>query len=126
MTLDSTDTWYVVELTDAVQGWVSNPEENFGVVLESVGVGHDFRFWSSDYERTIVHRPRLCVDFVEPTPTATPEPTLPPATPTPTETGIPTATATSTATLEATPTSTPTETPTIRPQRFLFLPVIMR
>ena len=126
MTLDSTDTWYVVELTDAVQGWVSNPEENFGLVLESVGVGHDFRFWSSDYERTIVHRPRLCVDFVEPTPTATPEPTLPPATPTPTETGTPTATATSTATLEPTPTSTPTETPTIRPQRFLFLPVIMR
>jgi len=125
-TLDSTNSTYVVELTSVVQGWVSNPEENFGIILVPVGVGHEFRFWSSDYEGTIVHRPRLCVDFFEPTPTPTatatetptitPEPTVPTATATPT----------STATLEPTQTATPTETPTLPPLRFIFLPLIMR
>lgn len=131
-TIDSINSTYVVELTSVVQGWVSNPGENFGIILTPLGVGHEFRFWSSDYEGTIGHRPRLCVDFFEPTPTptatatetptATPEPTVAP----PTETATSTPTATSTATLEPTLTSTPTETPTLLPLRFIFLPLIMR
>jgi len=130
--LESTNSTYFVELIDEVQGWVSNPEENFGIILVPGGVGHEFRFWSSDYDGTIAHRPRLCIDFFEPTPTptatatetptATPEPTVP----TPTETATSTPTATPTATLEKTPTSTPTETSTLLPPSFIFLPLILR
>jgi len=122
-TIDSVDTLYTIDLTDVVQGWVTNPGENFGIMLMPLGVGHEFRFWSSDYDGTIGHRPRLCVDFFEPTPSPTATATeTPTATPEPTAT----ATATSTVTLEPTLTSTPTETPTLPPLRFIFLPLITR
>jgi hypothetical protein len=147
--LYSTNTTYLFDVTGLVQGWVTNPSENFGMLFQPVaaGPGQEFRFWSSDYNGTIGHRPRLCVDFVMPTATPTetatftPEPTSTPTetmTPTPTETPTetPTPTMTLTPTQSPTPSMTLTSTPTLTltptatftpsPNYPVFLPLIMR
>jgi len=113
--LDATNAWFDIELVEIVQEWISNPTENFGLLLEGEGVSLEYRFWSSDYSR-VVHRPRLCLEYVLPTPT-----------PTATATYTPTATSTPTSTPTPTETVAPTETPTLTPTRWsIFLPIMLR
>jgi len=121
--LDATDSWYNIVLTNIVQEWINAPAENYGLLLECEGVSLEYRFWSSDW-RGIAQRPRLCLEYAQPTPTPTVTSThTPTATPTPT----PTSTVTSTPTTTPTETVAPTETPTLTPTRWsIFLPIMLR
>ena len=117
--LNATNAWFGIELAEIVQEWVTDPLENFGLLLEGEGVSLEYRFWSSDYSN-VVDRPRLCLEYVLPTPTPTP---------TMTSTHTPTATSTPTPTPTTTPTETvaPTETRTLTPTRWsIFLPIMLR
>lgn len=84
------------DVTASVQSWVSNPEENHGLVLKSFDVRWpvQYLFWSSEFQIAHHYRPQLEIIYSEPLPTPTP-------------TRSPTATATSTPTATATPTETP-------------------
>jgi hypothetical protein len=101
--------WYTWDVTGAVQGWVGDPGNNRGVLLQqtntSVG-GEYFIASSEDLESGI--RPYLRVQYALPTPT--PTPTLTP-------------TRTSTPTITPTPTITLTPTPRIR---YTYLPLILK
>jgi hypothetical protein len=86
--------WYTFDITEAVGGWLADPESNYGVVIEGEGsVSKSTSFAASSYwDKT--KRPKLTVHWgwcapeptvaPSPTPTATPtttpspEPTLPP------------------------------------------------
>ena len=123
--LDATDSWYNIVLTNIVQEWVNAPAENYGFLLECEGVSLEYRFWSSDW-RVIVHRPRLCLEYAQPTLTPTPTATST-YTPTATSTPTPTSTVMFTPTTTPTETVTPTETPTLTPTRWsIFLPIMLR
>jgi len=90
--VDTLDTWYWFDMTDAVRDWLAAPEGNFGVLLRGKSSGAVTLHFSSTAERELDYRPRLVVELGGP------------ATPFPTETATPTAT--------PTPTNTPTPTPT--------------
>ena len=81
-TLPTTNGYHSIDITDAVQRWVEEPNSNNGFII----VGNsatDVRFWSSDSPR-LDDRPRLIVTYELP-PGVTPEPTHTPThTPTPT------------------------------------------
>ncbi len=95
-------TWYDWDVTSLVQEWVSNPQSNYGAIIQahsSIAVAY---YCESSENRTVNFRPALTVKYRIP-PTPTPTPTF---TPTPTSTPTPTPTNT------PTPTDTPTATPT--------------
>ena len=124
--VQNTGSWYQFDVTSAVQGWLSNPGSNYGLVLRGNSVHNtEFRFASSN-DTNVSVRPKLTLwaDVPVAGSTATPTPTAVPGTPTPTATVVPatpTATgtpvpATSTPTATAVPaTPTPTATPTVAP-----------
>jgi len=90
-TFQQTTSYGSIDITDLVQGWVTDPLSNHGLLIKS-GSTVDLRFYSSE-EGSQDRRPRLVVDYeipqgVTPPPTLTPTftPTLTPAptsTPTP-------------------------------------------
>lgn len=85
-----------LDVTSLVDGWLSNPESNQGVVLRSGSPDVTYTLASSE-NQTASRRPKLLIVY----PLATPTPT---STPTPTQTP--------TATPSPTPTATPSPTPT--------------
>lgn len=97
--------WITLTVKDAVQEWVSRPQNNAGLVLQGSSSGAvEYKFAASEYA-FVTHRPQLSVVYTlaaQP-PTRTPTVTT---TPTPTATVVRTATPTVT----ATPTSTPDQT----------------
>jgi hypothetical protein len=101
-------TWAGSGLIADVQGWISNPVNNFGWVIigEEVDPGHAQRF---NTRENTTSPPQLTVTYVVGTPSPSPTTT---GTPTATATTTPTATATATATAAVTPTATPTATAT--------------
>ena len=101
-------TWAGSGLIADVQGWISNPVNNFGWVIigEEVNAGHAQRF---NTRENTTSPPQLTVTYVVGTPSPSPTTT---GTPTATATTTPTATATATATAAVTPTATPTATAT--------------
>jgi hypothetical protein len=107
--------WYHLDVTRVVAGWVSGSLPNYGLSLQALDplATDDMHFTASDdvaLDGSIEHRPILTVLYIPP-PTPTPTET-PSATPAETATPIITPTATDTATPTQTPTfvSTPTET----------------
>lgn len=100
-TMNSVGVWYQVEVTQAVQWWVREPNTNFGFVLAGSMTSGEFLLYSNDYVVNPALRPRLEVRYFVPLPT-----------PTPTHTATPTSTPTVTATPTITPTRTPTPTAT--------------
>src|SRR5439155_21950009 len=122
--VNTTYIWSGSGLIADVQGWVSNPANNFGWVIlaNEIDAGNAQRLNTRENSS---NPPQLTVTYqvssVTPTPTATPTGTATPTatptptgtgTPTPTATATPTAIATATATATATTTGTPTPTPT--------------
>jgi len=108
-----TNNWYSFDVTDLVDGWLSDPETNYGLVLRAPKDVRDYRFRSSDTS-SVTDRPKLVLTYttVQPTATPTASPTATrTATATPTRTA--TATPTRTATSSPSPTSTPTATATV-------------
>jgi hypothetical protein len=115
--------WYHLDVTRAVDGWVNGALPNYGLSLQALNplATDDMHFTASDdvaADGSIEHRPILTVLYMPPptpTPTATPlatptETTAPSATPT--ESTVPSATPTESATLTSTPGATDTATPT--------------
>ena len=126
--------WVSFDVTSLAQEWISQPEENLGVVLRGYAETKvEYQFQSSEEPWEPHQRPRLIIIYQVPqgaTPTATRTPTptqtrtqtptgtlLPTATPsrTPTATATLTHTATRTVTPTDTPTTGPTDTPTATP-----------
>jgi len=102
-------TWFNLDLTRVVDGWVNGSLPNHGVSLQAIEELDTDTVWftASDDEQVII-RPKLVILYVPPPgvePTRTRTPTL-----TPTETLTPTRTATPTQTAIPTLTATPTQT----------------
>jgi len=94
------------DVSAAVQKWVNNPSQNFGLIVRGQSnVNKQYSFGSSESYKQEV-RPYLEIRFIPPTPRPT-------ATPTATQTSTPTAT--STATPTPLPTATATPLPTMTP-----------
>lgn len=109
--------YVTLDISDAVQTWLDDPEHNFGMLMTGVEYGRQYTFSASNVGAT-TQRPRLELVVVLPGPSPTPTPTPTPsptatATPTPIVSPSPTPTPTST----WTPTPTPTATPTPWPYR---------
>jgi hypothetical protein len=112
-------------LLDLVQGWVSDPASNRGLLLKGLGQAaqQTWYFCSAEYGVSAEDRnkrPALRVSFVvggpSPTPTVTRTHTrTPTATVTPTGTETPTVSPTATQSPSATPSATPTITGTLTP-----------
>ncbi len=111
------------DLTELVQKWVNDPDQNRGIILRAKSnANKQYSFGSSD-ARKLALRPYLDIRFIPggsaPAPTPTPAPTSTPIPPTPTPTLPPTLPPTATpAPPTATPTSTsipPTQPPTNTP-----------
>jgi LysM repeat protein len=118
----SIEKWYDFELTkELVQGWVSNSDDNCGVLLrQEPGSQAEFYFASAEADggEDASRRPKLVIRYRLATPTFTPTPTATATvTLTPTPTNKPTRTATLTVTPVTIPSSTPspTVTPTVTP-----------
>jgi len=107
--------WLEIDVTSIVQQWVNG--EAYGLILLGSDPGHTYgyaAFYSQQWG-VADRRPRLLVEWREPTPMPTPTNTstsTPTATATPTSTPTNTPTATHTATRTATPTDTATPTAT--------------
>ncbi len=93
--------WIRVDVTEALRGWLRDPQRNFGVVLVPFSyASYGYEFASSEYPDP-TRRPMLIVAYTLPNdPIVTPTPVTPP-TPTPTPTP----------TITPSPTPTPTPTP---------------
>ena len=132
-TVDKNDEWFEWDITNLVQGWIDDPESNYGLILVGRAPSQiRYAFVSSDTGYSKTWQPKLIITYVQSTPTPTPTDT---ATLTPTATGTftptPTQTAAPTHTATPTPTPTSTATPTITPtptQRIfeLLLPLVLR
>ena len=103
--------WYAFDVTDLVQGWVSAPGSNHGVLLRATGDAAVEYNMISSQNPVAEWRPKLWVTYRR-VPSPAP-PTTPTSTPSPTDTltPTPTATVTATATQGPSPTSTATNTP---------------
>lgn len=98
--LSSYGQWVHFDVTGPAQLWVSNPSQNYGVIVKGVGTDAvEYRFYANEYAYDYSLHPMLTLtyQFIE----------APPATNTPS----PTATATRTSTFTSTATMTPTATP---------------
>jgi len=104
--LAAADAWYSWDVTPAVQGWLADPESNFGLLLRSGISGSAVYHFNSSEDNASDRRPRLVIAVVDPS-----------VTPVATATGEPTATATlqPSATASSTPTATRTPTRTLGP-----------
>lgn len=109
----ATGTQYTVTLTSSVvQGWIDGSLTNNGMVFRTANELNDrYTFGSSD-NSTASRRPKLVVDFDQPTATPTPSNTptasdTPTITPTPSDTPTITLTPSNTPTMTFTPTFTP-------------------
>ena len=125
--LKDVNTWYDVDVTDVVRDWIGDPDTNHGLMFDGIETSNEYRFWSSDYDKSVNTRPQLCITYYRATATPTPTPTST-ETPTVTPSATPTETATATPTLEMTLTSTvtPSVTPTLTPTPgFVYLPLIL-
>ena len=118
-TVNMTYIWSGSGLIADVQGWVSNPANNFGWVIlaNEIDMGTAQRLNTRENSN---NPPQLTVTYqvssATPTPSPTPTGTVtPPPTPSPTGTPTPTATATATATPTSTATGTPAATPSPTP-----------
>lgn len=126
-------TWYMFDLTDVAQTWVSQPSMNHGIVLKSVaGSGIGVELVTSEHGGMTL-RPELQFKFAvpaAPTNTNTPRPTQTPTiTASATWTRRPTSTLTPTSTRKPMNTMTPTRT--LRPTRTptllrVYLPLVMK
>jgi len=121
--IDDQDKDFYWQITDLVQEWVSNPEQNKGMILIGAGNNSEYHFYARGHTARL---PALVVEYTVPpatnTPTHTPTPTLtrtPIESSTPTETPTPiyTNTPTSTPGPSATPTNSPTPTLSPTPER---------
>jgi hypothetical protein len=121
--------WQDSQFTALVQGWVSDPSTNLGLLLTALP-GTARQEWTLYSSQSVVvpgQRPKLMVTFHLDPPTPTPTFTH---TPTPTQTPVPTWTPTQAPTDTPGPSSTRTPTPTLTltlpgPRR-IFLPVVVR
>ena len=102
--------WYDFGITNMVQKWVRDPSVNHGLTLKAFGATADIHFASSEHG-DISRHPKLTINYRMPTPT----PSC-----TPRETPSPSTTATATETATITPTSTR------KPERSIWLPMILR
>lgn len=124
-TLDLPTTgWIGVDITALTRTWLSQPDQNFGLVLEVDSTGSVQQSLASKEWSQGSLRPRLAVTYLlataTPTPLPTPTPTPPPTptrtpTLTPTATPLPSPTPTATSTSTPPPTATPSPTPTVTP-----------
>ncbi|NLE76976.1 MAG: DNRLRE domain-containing protein [Chloroflexi bacterium] len=94
--IDRPDSAYSIDVTSAVQSWISNPSSNYGFLVVARGMTVSYQFISADSGEAD-KRPTLIITYRLPTPPATA-----------TNTATPTDTATATATATGTPTATPT------------------
>lgn len=128
--LSSGDAWYSIDLTQAVDDWLADPDSNYGILLRGDSCGSVTYHFSSAEDNVPEYRPRLVIVHTGPgwtpiptptrtkAPTASPSPTASPTvSPTPTKTGIPTRTPTPSPSPTASPTLTPTPTETGTPTR---------
>ena len=110
--------WSQMDITPAVQYWMDNPGENFGVVIKAVYCSQQtttYTMWSSNAVSGMeASRPQLVISYLPPAPTATPTRT-PTQTLTPTQTHTPTRTHTPTPTFSRFYSATPTATTTPLP-----------
>lgn len=86
--LKYSNTWYSFDVTDMVQSWVLDPDNNFGLVMKStcnMAESVEYRMAAANHSSTGA-RPKLVVEYTlegtAPTKTPTPQPT-PTHTPTP-------------------------------------------
>lgn len=88
--VDRVNAEYILDVTDAIMGWLAAPETNRGFLLKpNASSIIEYRFWASDWLNDAQKRPLLDIYYtfdpgVTPEPTATRTPT-----PTPTPTPIP-------------------------------------
>lgn len=135
--LDRTGVWIEFNLTGLVQDWISDPLNNYGLIIQNSGIGNVVYYVRSNEFSVAAFRPKLIVEYrpyggPTSTPTQTRTPTMtgtvtptwtpsrtPTVTDTPTATGTPTYTGTPTLTFTPGPsptsTSTPSRTPTATP-----------
>jgi len=105
--------WYDIDVSAAVQQWVSGAAPNNGWLLLGPAGDDEVHAFTSAEHPTSSQRPVLVVTYyTAPRPTVTPTAT---ATAIPTETLLPTATASPTVTSTLTPTQTATATQTLAP-----------
>jgi hypothetical protein len=108
LTLSADGVWADLNVTALAQEWVSQPANNWGVLLRGINQGSvQYNLASSQYSR-LDWRPKLQVAYIVPAAGST-------ATPTRTSSPTATATATASATSSATPTATLTATITPTP-----------
>lgn len=104
VSFDGLNKYFEIPVTEMVQNWVSNPSNNYGLVMHAGG-GIAVEYGIITIDNPVVElRPRLTFSWAQLTPTATPTHTRTPTrTPTPTATGTATHTPTRTASPSATP-----------------------
>ena len=107
LAIDAGDAWYTFTVPALVQSWVSQPGQNYGLILQgSPGGAVEYKFNSMEAGPADL-RPRLNVHYTTRLPSQTPTPTA-----TSTVAPTPTSSATATGTPTATPSRTATPTPT--------------
>ncbi len=107
LAIDSVNAWYTFTISSLVQMWVSQPQQNLGVILQgSPGGAVEYKVNSSESFRE-EFRPRLTVRY-----TLQPQPVTPTPTVTRTPTNAPSPSVTPTVTPTRTPSATATATPT--------------
>jgi len=121
-TVSSLNTWYELDITPVVRGWVASPQTNHGVILRGLGYKSLVYHFASANHTTGSVRPQLVIDYTAPAEPITLTPTPPSAatktlTPSATPEVSPTATATVSGTPEISPTATATAsgTPEVSP-----------
>jgi len=88
-TLATTGTWFEWDVTDMTQDWVDNPTSNKGIALMYVTSSGSVEYMGISSEHpNLAKRPKLTIDYTDPS-TPTPTPTAGPS-PTPTPTPTPT------------------------------------
>jgi len=122
--LDGESAWFSFDVTEMVQGWVSDPASNHGFIIKGWGTTSvQYEFASREFSATS-QRPWLEVLYgrTSPTPSLTPTRTQTPtprpsatSSPTPTAQFTPTRTPSATATRTPPPALTPTATATLPP-----------
>jgi len=115
-TIGQAGTWYSFNVREAVQAWVDNPDQNYGLIFKGQGPPSVIYSIASAEYSNVEFRPRLTVVYAEPLPTPTRTTTASPtATLTPTSNASPTPTHTTTPSLPNTPTFTATIADTAMP-----------
>ena len=69
--VEGVDHWYDIEIADAVQGWVANPESNHGLVITSSGEAAKQVTMSSSEYYDLQRRPSLVITYALPIPQET-------------------------------------------------------